>query len=36
MKRTLKVIFAGVVLGIALLLLTNFLHIDERDFLRIY
>lgn len=36
MKRTLKVILAGVVLGIALLLLTNFLHIDESDFLRIY
>lgn len=36
MKRTLKVIFAGVVLGIALLLLTQLLHIDEGDFLRIY
>lgn len=36
MKRTLKVIFAGVVLGIALLVLTKFLRIDEGDFLRIY
>lgn len=36
MKHALKVIFAGVVLGIALLVLTNFLHIDESDFLRIY
>ena len=36
MKRTLKVIFVGVVLGIALLLLTQLLHIDESDFLRIY
>lgn len=36
MKRTLKVILAGVVLGIALLVLTNFLHIDANVFLRIY
>lgn len=36
MKRTMKVIFAGVILGIAPLVLTNCLHIDESDFLRIY
>lgn len=36
MKHALKVILAGVVLGIALLLLTSFLHIDEKSFLRIY
>lgn len=36
MKHCLKVIFAGVVLGIALLVLTKFLQIDEKVLLRIY
>ncbi|WP_215507983.1 hypothetical protein [Peptoniphilus sp. EMRHCC_23] len=36
MKHSLKVILAGVVLGIALLVLTNVLHIDERVFLSVY
>lgn len=36
MKHSLKVILAGVVLGIVLLVLTNVLHIDERAFLSVY
>lgn len=36
MKHSLKVILAGVVLGIALLVLTKFLHIDEKAFLSVY
>ncbi len=36
MKHSLKVIFAGVVLGIVLLVLTNVLHIGERAFLSVY
>lgn len=36
MKHSLKVILAGVLLGIVLLVLTNVLHIDERAFLSVY